>query len=67
MFKILDEYLKRNHYFNKFLLERYLSNYRFKKIKYITSIESMCRDKTHFFLRDRIYTEKEILKKYFKK
>lgn len=66
LFKILDEYSKKNYYFNKFLLERYLSNYRFKKIKYINSINSMHREKTHFILKDRVYTEKEILKQYFK-
>ena len=66
VFKIMDEYSKRNYYFNKFLLERYLNNYRYKKIKYITTINSMSREKTHFILSDRVYTEKEILKKYFK-
>lgn len=66
LFKIFDEYFKRKYYFNKFLLERYLSSYRFKRIKYISSVDSMYRDRTHFFLGDRIYTEKEMLKEYFK-
>lgn len=65
-FKILDEYSKKKFYFNKFLLERYLNNYRFKKIKFIKKIDSMYRDKTHFFRKNnQIVTEKEFLKEYF--
>lgn len=67
IFKIVEEYKKRNYYFNKFLLERYLYYYRYKKIKYIKRIDDMYRNKTHFFLfNGLVFTEKDMLKKYFR-
>lgn len=66
MFKIIDEYSKKDYYFSKFLLERYLNNYRFKKIKFIKGINSMQRDKTHFFKKNnQVITEKEFLREHF--
>jgi len=67
IFKIIDEYKKINYYFNKFLLERYLNDYKFKKIKYLDNIKNMFRDRKHYFYYDNsIMTEKELLRKYFK-
>ena len=66
IFKIIDEYSKKDYYFSKFLLERYLNNYRFKKIKFIKGINSMQRDKTHFFKKNnQVITEKEFLREHF--
>ncbi len=66
MLKVIEEYKKRNYYFNKFLLERYLYCYRFKKTKYIRNIKDMYKDYRHLFLnKGRYLTEKEMLKKYF--
>lgn len=65
--KIIIEYKKRNYYFNKFLLERYINNYSFKKIKTISSIKKMMRDKRHIiFNNNHFYTEKEYLKKLYR-
>ena len=64
--KVIEEYKKKNYYFNKFLLERYLYCYRFKKTKYVKSIKDMYKDYRHlFFSKDGYLTEREMLKKYF--
>ena len=66
LFKIIEEDSKRNYYFNKFLLERYLGNYHFKYVKYISSISSMQKNRNHIFkYRDNIITEKQMLKNIF--
>lgn len=62
-------YLKKQDYlFNKFLLERYLKNYNFKKLKIISNKNNMYKEKRHLFkINDVYYTEKEVLKnRYFK-
>lgn len=52
--------------FNKFLLERYLNNFNFKKRKIIKNIKNMKKDYKHLFLNNNTYkTEREILKKMF--
>ncbi len=54
--------------FNRFLLERYLKNYQFKKIKKIYSLDvsKMKRDYRHLFYDGiRYVSEREILKKRF--
>lgn len=54
--------------FNRFLLERYLKSYRFKKIKKINSqdVRKMKRDYTHLFYAGFKYvSEREVLKKRF--
>lgn len=61
--ELYKEIKKRNIYFNKFLLERYINNYNFKKIKRITSINEMKRDYLHII--NNLF-EKEYLAKYFK-
>lgn len=67
IFKIVEEYEKRNYYYNKFLLERHLKEFKFKKIKYVDKIDKMQRDKIHFFrCKDKIITEKKMLQNYFK-
>lgn len=54
--------------FNKFLLERYLYNFYFNKIKYIDNIFNMKRTYLHIFkYRNKFINEKDYLKKYFKK
>lgn len=69
-FKNLQEINKYKFKCNKFLLERYLYEFDFKKIKFINGIYffKMKRDYKHFFKIDNNYkTEKEIIKKYFDK
>lgn len=65
--KVVLELRKKNYYFNKFLLERYLNNYSFKKIRYISSIKKMMRDRRHIILNNSSYiTEKEYLRRLYR-
>lgn len=65
--KIIVEVKKKNFYFNKFLLERHLNHYEFKKVINISSIKKMMRDKRHIILFNSNYiTEKEYLKKLYR-
>lgn len=71
LFLLARIFLKiKNHesLFNRFLLERYLKNYQFKKIKKIYSLDvsKMKRDYRHLFYDGiRYVSEREILKKRF--
>ncbi len=52
--------------FQKFLLERYLYDYCFKKEKCIHKLQDMKRDYFHYLIEDNQWkSEKEILKKYY--
>ena len=62
--KLVKDYKNISYYYNKFLLERYLNNYTFKKIKYITNIKDFYKDREHFI---NYISEKNYLKKYFHK
>lgn len=65
-FKTIEEYKKHSMIFNRFLLERYTKNYKFKRICYINSIYKMKRDYRHFFYyKNKYITERSILKKRF--
>lgn len=63
-FKIIKIYQKRYFYYERMLLERYLYNYHFSKIKNIHSINSFYRDNFHYI---NFKDEKSFLIKYFKK
>ncbi len=66
--KIKEEWKKRNFYYQRFLLERYLYPYHFKTIKTIENPKEMMRDKRHLFKKqNHYYTEKTILLKTFKR
>lgn len=68
LLEIIKEYYKHEYYFNKFLLERYLNKFNFKKTKTIKNINNMHKDCKHIFkLNNNYYTEYEILKKMFDK
>lgn len=59
-------YNKRKELFNKFLLERYLKDYNFKKNKIIDNVYKMKRDYKHiFYINKKYITEKTFLKKMF--
>ena len=47
MCKLTQERKKEKYYFNKFLLERYLNDYNFSKIKIIQGINDVRRDYKH--------------------
>lgn len=66
--KLIGETKKREYYYQKFLLERYLNQYHFPKVKVIRNMQEMMRDKKHLFrLNDRYYSEKEVLRKKYQK
>lgn len=64
--KVLNEIKDHNSLFNRFLLERYLKHYNFKKMKQINSIYDMKRDYRHVFKSEKTFiTERNLLKKRF--
>lgn len=64
--QLFKEIKKTDYYFNKFLLERYLNNYFFKKIKKIKNIKKMKRYCYHsFIINEKIIDEKIILNNHF--
>lgn len=66
--KVINEFKWHNEIFNKFLMERYLYNFKFKKTYIINDnkIKKMKRDYKHLFFDDNKYiTEREVLKKKF--
>ena len=66
-YKVIEELRKKNYYYHKFILERYLNNYNYKKYKVISNIKDMMKEKKHVFAyKNRYFSEKEILQKRFK-
>ena len=66
--KLTEELKKERFYFNKFLLERYLNDYKFPKIKVINNIVNMSRDYKHVIFKEgKTKTEKEELSRYFRR
>lgn len=66
--KIILEIKNHNGLFNRFLLERYLKDYHFKKYKkiYFSDESKMKRDYNHMFFNGfRWVSEREVLKKRF--
>ena len=68
LIKIIDEIKIHKYLFNKFLFERYLYTFHFKKIKKINCIKlsKMKKEYKHIFYNNRYYTEKEVLNNYFR-
>ncbi len=63
--KIVDEYKNIDYSFNKFLLERYLYKFKFKKTKIIRN-DNFYRSKNHIVIYNgRYYSEEEYLEKKF--
>ena len=67
LYKIII-YIKEYKYLeNRFLLERYINNYNFKKIKKIKTINDISKEKISYaYEANKIVKEKEILRRYFK-
>jgi stage IV sporulation protein FB len=66
--KVIYEYQNHENIFNRFLLERYMKDFKFKKIKKIHSlnVQKMHRDDRHLFYDGQKYiTERERLRKRF--
>ncbi len=66
LINIIDLIISKKQIFMKFLLERYLYHFSFKKYKYINNVKEMKRDYYHLFIGDNIITEREYLKMLFK-
>lgn len=55
-----------NYMFNKFLLERYLYKINYQKIKKVSKIDNMYKDKIHVIKENNVYiTEKQALNRRF--
>lgn len=66
LIKVIDELKRKHEIFNRFLLERYMKKYNFKKQIVVKDLNEMKRDYRHIFKEENIYiTEKEKLKKRF--
>lgn len=65
--KLTNELKKERFYFNKFLLERHINDYKFPKIKVIKDLQYMSRDYKHvIFKKGKTRSEKEELSNYFR-
>jgi hypothetical protein len=66
LFKVIEEFKNHNNIFNRFLLERHLKNYHYKKMKIVNNLKDMKRDYRHIFKeKDSYITEKEMLSRKF--
>lgn len=62
--EVIKELNRIDYYFNKFLLERYINNYNFKKSMYVETIYKMQKEYIHFFIiNNKIIPEKLYLEK----
>ncbi len=66
--ELIVEHFKLNYYLNKFLLERYLYNFSFKKIKKVKNEHQFKKGQKHLIkTSDNYITEKTFLRKIFDK
>ena len=64
--KIMEEYFSHKSIFNKFLMERYLYDFKFNKRRIVKNVDAMFKDCKHLFYIDNKYkTENEMLQKRF--
>ena len=68
LFMEVNKYYKeKDLIFNKFLLERYLNNFKFRKEKIINSVDKMKKDYRHlFYINNKYVTESTYLQAMFK-
>lgn len=61
-------YSELSYIYNRFLLERYLHNFNYKKYKVIDNKDKMYKNKRHYFyINGKIIGEKEYLNSFFQK
>lgn len=66
IYKVFIETKNKEYIFDKFLLDRYLHRYHFKRIKSVNNTDKFMRNKNHIIkIGDKYYTEREILNKKF--
>lgn len=65
---IYKSYQNLSSLYNRFLLERYLYNIHYPKIRLVTDISKLYKNKTHYFLQNgKIISEKTVLSHFFHK
>ncbi len=68
LYKIIKESRNIKTIYNKFLLERYLHNYKFKDTKIISNINEFYRNKNHIIKeKDHYFKEKDFLNQKYQK
>lgn len=68
MSKVIGEHKQIKYIYEKFILERYLNNYNFKRSKLINNYDNFYKNHRHLIKEEGIYyTEKEYLDKKYKK
>lgn len=68
MKNIYSFYKEIDYIYNRFLLERYLYNFNYKKVKVIDKKNKMYKNRKHFFInKGKIVSEKDYLREIFKK
>lgn len=68
IYKIRTEVKRKDYIMDKFLLERYLHHYHFKKWKKVNDTNHFMRNKCHIIkVENKYYTERSILNHKFKK
>ena len=66
IFKIKEEIDNNKHIYNKFLLERYIKKYNYKKIVIINKIDNIYKYKNNIIrVNNKLLSEKESIKAYF--
>lgn len=64
---IYKYYQELSYIYNRFLLERYLYNYQYKKYKVVNDINKMYKNRLHYFkYQGKIIDEKELLEKKYR-
>ncbi len=67
MSELLIYFKRQNFLYNRMLLERYIGNFNFKKLRKIKSKDNMYKDCRHvIFYKNKYITEKSYLKERFK-
>lgn len=65
-YQLYNELKKANYYYQKFLMERYLYDFPFFRVKNIINIKQIKRGYQHYFIKSGIcISEKQVLKEYF--
>ena len=66
LYYLIKFFNKRHFYYSKFLLERYLYNFNFHRLKIINDYKYMYKDRLHFIhMGNSLIKEKDFLKIYF--
>ena len=67
LFKIIEEKNNINYIFNKFLLERYLKKYKYKKDVIVKNTDNYYKYRNNIIIKNnKMLNEKEALKTYYK-